>query len=299
MKKTTLFFIFIFAFGTLFSQDLIVTSEGDSINCKITKVESENIYFTFLHKDEIRNTLLNKTQVKKFTFNHFDKPAITKQNSYKSYSNTNSAHFSNFDIFFNGGYSYITAPISSDVPSNLTSHLEELKSGSHIGGGLGIYFSENIGIGMRVNQFRSSNRIENYTLQFEDGTFGNGSLEENIKTTLFAGSLNTRFYDRNKKSALILNLSIGHINFKNEGSLFNVPVNIKGETIGLMTDIGGDIYLNKNVSLLLQISYMVGTLNEYTMEMGGYTQTIKFDEKNKESLNRIDLSVGIKIKTWN
>ncbi len=44
---------------------------------------------------------------------------------------------------------------------------------------------------------------------------------------------------------------------------------------------------------------MVGTLNEYTMEMGGYTQTIKFDEKNKESLNRIDLSVGIKIKTWN
>lgn len=297
MKKATLFLLFLFSIGTIFSQDLIITNEGDSINCRITKVESENIYFTSMSNNEIKNTLLNKNQIKKFTFNHFDKSAITKQNSIKL--NSNSLKYSNFDIYFCGGYSYITAPIGSDVPSNLTSHLEELKSGSHLGGGIGIYFSENMGIGFRINQFKSSNRIEDYTLKFNDGTIGRGPLEDNIKTTLFAGSLNTRFYDKSKKNSFILNLSIGQIKYKNEASLFNVPVNIDAKTIGLLTDIGGDIYLNKNVSLLLQISYMVGALSEYKMEMGGYTQTIKYDEKNKESMNRFDLSVGLKIKTWN
>jgi hypothetical protein len=61
---------------SLHAQDLIVTNEGDSLNCKITKIKSENVFFTFKYKDEIRNTLLPINQVKYHQYNYFQQSEV-------------------------------------------------------------------------------------------------------------------------------------------------------------------------------------------------------------------------------
>jgi len=48
------------------SQDLIVTNDNDSLNCKITKIKSDFIHFTFMYNDEVRNTLLSVSSIKRY-----------------------------------------------------------------------------------------------------------------------------------------------------------------------------------------------------------------------------------------
>ncbi len=61
----------------LIAQDLIVTNEGDSINCKITGVKADNIYFTFKYNNEIRHTLLPKSGVKEHRFDFYKTSEVT------------------------------------------------------------------------------------------------------------------------------------------------------------------------------------------------------------------------------
>ena len=87
MRTILAFLVFVLLSQIGFSQDLIVTANGDSINCKITKVKSDNIYFTFRHKDEIRNTLLPLEKVSYHVANFFQNSELPKDNmpGYKNY----------------------------------------------------------------------------------------------------------------------------------------------------------------------------------------------------------------------
>ncbi len=51
MKKIFIFALLAVIANSIVAQDLIITSEGDSINCKITKVKNDFVYFTFKHND--------------------------------------------------------------------------------------------------------------------------------------------------------------------------------------------------------------------------------------------------------
>jgi len=79
MKSILGLILLIFIANSVYSQDLIVTNDGDSVNCKITKVETDNIYFTFKHNDEIRNTLLPISNVKIHQFNFYQTSAVSEE----------------------------------------------------------------------------------------------------------------------------------------------------------------------------------------------------------------------------
>ena len=112
MKTILTLSLFLFVTKAVFSQDLIVTDEGDSINCKITKVKAENIYFTFKHKNEIRNTLLPMSKVKEHQFDFY------KINEVPTGHVVREENYQHFRIALNGGYSYQTAKIAENVPAD-------------------------------------------------------------------------------------------------------------------------------------------------------------------------------------
>ena len=154
MRKLLILAAFIFFSNSIFSQDLIVTNDGDSINCKITKVKKDNIYFTFKHKDEIRSTLLPISNIKTHQFAYFQTSEVPKEKvvGYENYQH--------FRIAINGGYSYQTAKVAESVPSDFKDYIRELKSGYHFGGDLTYYFTEPLGFGVKYYLFKSSNSIQ-------------------------------------------------------------------------------------------------------------------------------------------
>ena len=287
MKNIFIITFLIVLTNSLYSQDLVVTKKGDSINCKITKVKKDNIYFTFKHKDEVRNTLLPMTGVKIHQFDYYQisEVSIEKVVGYENYQR--------FRIAINGGYSYQTARVAENVPSDFKDYVKELKSGYHFGCDLIYYFSEPLGFGFKYYLFKSSNSLDNIYIGDTDGNRTQGKLSDDLTISFIGPTFSTRLLNHDKSNAFLLNLSLGYMGYSNNKVIID-KYKITGSTVGLSFDIGYDIGLSENLSLGFQVSYLSGTLFKYELSDGITTQTINLEEREYESLNRIDFSIGLR-----
>jgi len=287
MRRLLILAAIIFFSNSIFSQDLIVTNDGDSINCKITKVKTDNIYFTFKHKDEIRSTLLPVSNIKTHQFDYFQTSEVPKEKvvGYENYQH--------FKIAINGGYSYQTAKVAESVPSDFKDYINELKSGYHFGGDLTYYFTEPLGFGFKYYLFKSSNSIDNIYLEDTDGNRTYVKMSDDLTISFIGPTFSTRLLSHDKKNAFLMNLSLGYMGYSNYKVIID-KYKMTGRTMGLSFDIGYDIGLSENLSLGFQISFLSGTLFEYDWNDGSTTETIDLEEGEYESLNRIDFSVGLR-----
>lgn len=138
----------------LHAQDLIITTGGDSVNCKIINIKNDNIYYEFKHNREIRNTLIPSSIVRQYQYNYFQPgtTAITTASYNKDYPKNRLA--------VSGGYSYRIAKIYDDIPGALKNHLKEMKSGRSFGMDISHYFSESLGTGFKFNIFNSESSMD-------------------------------------------------------------------------------------------------------------------------------------------
>lgn len=287
MKTILTLSLFLFLTKAVFSQDLIVTDEGDSINCKITKVKAENIYFTFKHKDEIRNTLLPMSKVKEHQFDFYKKNEVPTGHVVRE------ENYQHFRIALNGGYSYQTAKIAENVPADFKDYVKKLKSGYHFGGDITYYFTEPLGVGIKYYLFKSSNSLDNIYIEDGEGNRTQGKMSDDLTITYIGPAFSTRILNHDKSNAFLMNVSLGYMGYSNNKVLID-NYKMTGSTLGLAFDLGYDIGLSKNVSLGFQISMISGTLFNYNWNDGTTKQTIKLEKGEYEGLNRIDFSVGLR-----
>jgi hypothetical protein len=287
MRKLLFLAVLTFVSNSIFSQDLIVTNEGDSINCKITKVKKDNIYFTFKHKDEIRSTLLPMTSVKVHQSDYYQISEVPEE-KVMGYEN-----YQHFSFAVNGGYSYQTAKVSEIVPSDFKDYVKGLKSGYHFGGDLTYYFTEPLGFGIKYYQFKSSNSLANIYLEDSDGNRTYGKMSDDLTISFIGPTFSTRLLNHNKNNALLMNLSLGYMGYLNDKVIID-KYKMTGNTMGLSVDVGYDIGLSEYLSLGFQISFLTGTLFQYEWNNGTMTGTVKLEKGEYESLNRIDFSVGLR-----
>lgn len=272
---------------SLQAQDLIITNEGDSLNCKITKIKTDNIYFTFKHKEEIRSTLLPISQVNYYQYNFFQ---ISEVPSDKVGGNEIYPHFR---AGFNGGWSYRVAKLAESIPSDFEQYMKDLKSGYHYGLDLLYYFSEQLGFGFKYNVYRSKNNIDNVYVSRPDGSTQFGKMSDDISINFIGPFFSTRLLNANKENSFLFNLGIGYMGYMDKTVLIT-DYTIKGNTLGLCWDIGYDIGISKSMAIGFQLSYLIGTLTKYELNDGINTETIKLEKDNYENLSRIDLSIGLR-----
>jgi hypothetical protein len=269
------------------AQDLIVTNEGDSLNCKITKIKKDHIYFTFKHKEEIRSTLLPMASVRNHQMLFYTNPEVP-EDKIVGYED-----FSHFRISLNGGYSNQTAKLHESIPSDFKEYYNDLKSGYHFGGDAIYYFSESIGVGLMYYLFKSSNSMANIYVEDIYGYKKYGKMSDDIMTSFFGPTFSTRFLNYNKRNAFIMNLSLGYMGYSNNKIVVDT-YKLTGNTLGLAYGVGYDIGISENISLGFQLSLISGTLFQYTLDDGTSTETIKLEKGEYESLNRFDFSVGLR-----
>lgn len=290
MKKIiTLLMLFVFFSRIGISQDLIVTNDEDSINCKITKIKTDAIYFTFKHKEEIRSTLLPISNVKYHQYGYYQESEVPKEKivGYENYKH--------FRIALNGGYSYMTAKISENTPPDFKNYSKELKSGYHLGFDVIYYFTEPLGLGFKYCSFNSKNSIDNIYLTDLNGYTAYGKMSDDISITFFGPTFSTRLLNSDKTNAFLLGLSIGYIGYKNDFVLID-DYEMTGSTAGFVYEMGYDIGLTENVSLGFQLTLIGGNLFKYKISDGIRTETIELDSDDDEliSTSHIDFSIGLR-----
>ena len=168
-----------------------------------------------------------------------------------------------------------------------------MKSGYHFGCDLIYYFSEPLGFGFKFYQFKSSNSLDDIYIEDIDGNRTHGRLGDDLTISFIGPTFSTRLFNHDKSNAFLLNLSLGYMGYSNNKVIID-RYKMTGSTVGLSFDIGYDIGLSENLSLGFQVSYLSGTLFKYELNDGITTKTIDLEEREYESLNRIDFSIGLR-----
>jgi hypothetical protein len=289
MKK--LFFLIFFLPLCAKAQDLIVTAKGDSINCKITDIKPDFIHFTFKYENEIRNTLLPVSEIRTYKKNYYAIAAVPP-GKVKSVG----GDYYHWRISGHGGWSYMTAKISSDVPADFRNYVKELKSGYHFGADASYFVSPSIGIGIEYSAFKTSNELDNiWTQDTVTHLVRSGVMRDDI-TIQFAGpALMTRFGGSKKKTQVIMDFAIGWMGYHNNAKLID-KYTITGNTAGLLLGLIVDVKLSDELSLPLAFHMISGSMSEYTISNGVNSTTIKLEQGHYDSISRLDLSIGL---TWN
>ena len=255
--------------------------------CKTTKIKAENVYFTFKHKDEIRNTLLPTSQIVHHQVDYYVVSEVPKEKleNYKNYPQ--------FRIAVNGGFSYMTGKVSDKVPSDFRDYIKELKSGYHNGGEASFFFSESLGFGARYNVFKSSFSLDQIYVEDVDGNITYGKMSDAINISFIGPSFSVRALNYNKKNVFIFSMSIGYMDYVNDKVMIK-SFKMTGNTVGFGLDIGYDIGLSENFALGFQVSLLTGALSEYDFNDGTNKQTFKLQAGEYENISRFDLSVGLR-----
>ncbi len=255
------------------SQDLIVTKDADSIECKITRIDTSQIEFTVTKGKKFRTYL----PMGKVTF--YDQGFYTRNTLGER---TQPYRKSRLALDF--GLSFRTAKIYDGIPTSLREYTKQLKSGFTYGANFTGFFNENNGIGFKYSLHSSKNEMG--TLVY--GTMN--TLKDHIKITYIAPFYSYRVLNPANNNAWFFNTGLGYLAYKDDYQVATTSSTIKGSTLGLNLDLGYDFMLSPGFAMGFQISYVVGTLTKY--EDG--RSTIELDEDDYESLNRIDITFGIR-----
>ena len=282
MKNLVILSILFFVSSFGFSQDLIVTTSNDSINCKITKVKRNQLYFVFKKNNEAQSTLIPLENVASYKYDFYEEPNISKDEIPGFNKN------SGFRIAINSGYSYDPGKEYDSGSSELNDYFDKLRSGYHIEGSAIYLFDEYFGLGVRYSHFRAKNELI--------GAFGDPSVvyRNDISTNFIGPQFSLRFLNQSKKNAFFLNSSIGYLSYENEQDYSN-PVKITGNAIGFVSEVAYDIGISENWSLGLQIGITAGRVKKVTLEDGTSTEEIELPSNQRpQGSGRIDFGIGLR-----
>lgn len=307
MKKLLLLAGFLFVSLFAYSQDLIITKEGDSIRCKILEITSEKLYYSVQKEEGARNGAMSMDNI--LSYKYARKKSSSSNNVYVSRNRTTTPppmsysaraaqilqkDYSSLRLAFNLGYGYVFGESSEDPPEILEDHAERLRSGFTFGGDIGYYVSENFGIGLKVQMFKSSTFTDDIYFIDDDGNIlARGTYRDDLNVFFFGPTFATRFFDRNKNNNLIINASLGYMSYT-DNVLYIVSGKYTGSTLGACFDIGYDVGIADNLMLGFQVSAYVGALSQIRLSSEGQSMTGHLD--NKEGLGRIDFTIGIRFR---
>lgn len=286
MNRNNLFYFFailsLLLTSSINAQDLIVTSNGDSLNCKITRSKPNLNYYTFKYEVDIKSTMIPIDQV---VYSEYNFPADVDNKTYPRWR-----------LGLTGGWSTRTAKIHEDIPAEFESHAKELKTGYHIGGDITFYTSKYLGIGMKYDKYRTKNETDVYVTQQLWPSSYMAKSSEDITITFIGPFVSGRILHGKNKNSLFANLGAGYVKYVNESSIsFQQNITSTGNLYGLNFDLGYDISLSKRFAIGFQLSFLTGVLKKYEVNIGRTTRTVKYDKNNGDDLRRINLSLGLRI----
>ena len=273
---TLLFILVTFVISHVKAQDLIVTSEGDSLNCRITKQNAQFVHFTFAKGGLAKNTLLpaNKVAtVQKGFYGSSQLPAGMSSVSGKDYSK--------WQYGVRAGYAYRTAKVSDQISSQYQDYMKKLKSGFVLGGDIHYFVSEPLGFGLKY----SFNKHKN-----EEGI----DVKDDISMHYIAASMLNRYVLVNPRNTFLLGINLGYQSYKDKTIVIGNHVDVTGSTAGFGLDAGFAHQLSAGSAIHFGLAYNMATLYKIKVGQGSIKQTVKLEKGQYEGLSRLELTIGMK-----
>jgi hypothetical protein len=292
MKRILFFLIFVAGTLTISAQDLIVTSAHDSINCKVKKVDQDNIYYSVNGQESI----IALIKVKSCLYNYYlqklpRQEVVPEEQEAKATSETTSSEdydYKRFRFALNGGYSYRTFSISSGLTTKLTDYYKKLRWGFNASADATYFFNSKRGVGIKASVYKASNSADDICV-FINGFLESGKISDDI-TILYVGpSITTRILGDQDWNSLFLTASVGYNRYIN--NLVTVTdYKLTSNSLGLALELNYDRPITKKLTLGIQASLYGGSISKITQKDASGSVSYSYSE----SLARFDLGIGIR-----
>ncbi|HSN49829.1 MAG TPA: hypothetical protein VLR52_01275, partial [Bacteroidales bacterium] len=224
MDSKSLGFFFLFLVISLFTrgQDLIVTEKGDSLNCLISSVESDGIYF----KRNV-NGKMERWYAKRDTLISFSRKYYAT--AYLKGKQNVANDFQKYRFGLMGGGSLQTGRNLSF--SGMSAYLDKVQYGYHFGAEGTYFFTNNIGFGLRYSFFHIESFVKDVTLtvQTTDKTKTSitGDLQDKISVNFIGPEFILRINSPQNRVHYNTTFAFGLITYRNKSEL-KTPAKLSG-----------------------------------------------------------------------
>lgn len=249
---------------SLTAQDILVTTAGDTIECKIVSRSHEEISYKTIQNGFAVIENRPMSEVKRIFRDDYD----VVRNSRPPLPSILAG--------VGGGVGYRTAEIADDLPPQLKDAIKELLYGLNLRADGYYFFHRFMGVGIYANYFNAKAKTEMYS--FRDQIWYVGP------------SFAARFANRANTRTIMVNASIGYMHYKSQDLYSAVTHYMTGETAGGL--VAGSIFfpIDPNVSLGIELSVQSGVLMSMTEFYGSESEKIDLKD-TPENLSRINLSL--------
>ena len=112
----------------------------------------------------------------------------------------------------------------------------------------------------------------------------------------FIGPIATyRLPSRNRNNAFLARVGLGYEGYYDKGTSLNVEGTIKGETFGLLYEVGYDFGISKHLSVGAALTFVMGFINAIDLTIKGQGSThIDLGKDDMENISHLGLSIGLR-----
>ena len=118
-------------------------------------------------------------------------------------------------------------------------------------------------------------------------------MSDDISINTIAVTFSGRFYNRQKTGYFTFDGGIGLMTYKDDSKIATNMINIKGNTMGFNVSAGVGVNITRNVSLVIGLNFLNGTLSQYDVTENGIKQRVTLSENEYQSLSHIDVFEGL------
>lgn len=286
MKKLTtgkiiLILLLLIVSNCISAQDTIFTKTGDTLLCKINKMEKSSIFYTQTKGNEAKNMFLSMNNVLRYH--------STGAIEY----NTKKGDYPKFRLAFDGGYSRRTKKIDKDTPEEFVDYYKELMNGINLGCKLNYFASRQFGFGVKYSHFRSQNAMFYYsTASYYGSSYSYESIiNEDINIDFLGATFDFRTLHNKNRNSFTTYMGAGYLMFLDR--VLSAGIKAKSKTIGLTLGVNYDIKIFENVAVGVDFSYIMGSISKWVLSDGVKSENSDLSKKN--NLNHLNLTVGIQL----
>ncbi|SNT30644.1 hypothetical protein SAMN05421640_3319 [Ekhidna lutea] len=281
MKQVLFFLILFLAFHIAISQDTVVTTKGDTIDCKITRVTDEFIHFSVFDKSGI---LLMRSRIPLVNVQHYEQSTEEQKEEpsppvipVEDRIILDEFEPSLIRLSLNTGYTHQFEGYDywPDAYKN------QLQSLWYLGSDVHYFPSETLGVGLKYNFI-----FTNAEGDFDPQIYNISTIrDERVRFSYAAVSLMYRnfLYDDQVVQYFI---SGGVVTYKTDGKVDGFPFYQEGDTFGLGLGVSYDFILVESFGIGVGAEVNIARLTEF--DNNGTIVPADF------GLNRIDLTVGLR-----
>ena len=280
------------------SQDKIITTQSDTIDCKIIKITKKVIYFDMITKNIKSSGKLPLSNVSRYTIE-------SKVSENHETVQKKSVPYQRLRLGLGGGFGYVFAS-SKEAEQELVdmgfskkqaqSYYNRLRLGQLGSADLTYFISPNYGMGAKYKFFETSNSQEGFLDPQEGNNLIYGNLSEKIYVNFFGVTFHTQQCFANQpKLRLTSTYALGLATYRNETDAIVRRFLLTGKSFAADINIGIEYFVRKNISLGMDLSGFYSSIHKLKVNDGTNSTTMELDKDNYENISRIDLSFGIKI----